>query len=50
MPDDYEEVVTCMIDLEDETEAVFVEKFDQANIKLTKFLDRVVYFSIEVRF
>lgn len=50
MQDDYEEMVTCMIDLEDETQAVFTEKFDQPNIKLIKSLDREVYFEIEVCF
>lgn len=48
MQDDYEDIVTCMIDLEDETVAVFTEKFNQANIKLTKWMERVVYFVIEV--
>lgn len=46
--DDYEEIVSCMIDLEDEVQAVFTEKFSQPNIKLTNYMERVFYFPIEV--
>lgn len=48
MQKDHMDIVNCMIDLEDETQAVFTESFDLSNIKLTRFLDYVVCFEIEV--